>query len=411
MPTNSDCQTDAEQARVRVLHYFAFPGGGIGRYVHELLNCMVEQPGLEIELACIPSYHYRRSAKYPLWPGLREITHHVPWRRRLRFAINLVVNPLRAIRRARRTGAQIIHLSTIPHVTFGLWSRALRRSGLKLVATAHDVRRSHGLIWHSYEVKQLKRLYRSCEAIFVHSEYQRQDLTHFAGVPASRVVVVPHGPYYHGPPSASKEELRRRYGVPLDKQVALFFGDIRADKNLDLFLRAMVPYKDRLFLVVAGQPKSRDGSGIAKYKAMTDQLALTDAVLWRCHYIPDKEVPDCFELCDWVAMPYSSRFTLQSGVLNVAMAHRRPVLITATPTVASSLGELVIGVQVKPDDLAGLRSGINEMLTLVSTGRRWQFDEYLASHSWERNAAISVWYYRAAVGAGVSSSVCPLSLG
>jgi len=95
----------------------------------------------------------------------------------------------------------------------------------------------------------------------------------------------------------------------------------------------------------------------------------------------------------------------------VAMAHRRPVLITATPTVASSLGELVIGVQVKPDDLAGLRSGINEMLTLVSTGRRWQFDEYLASHSWERNAAISVWYYRAAVGAGVSSSVCPLSLG
>ncbi|NMC21052.1 MAG: glycosyltransferase family 4 protein, partial [Thermogutta sp.] len=245
--------TTEEPRTIRVLHYFAFPGGGIGRYVHELLTRMAREPGLDVELACIPSYHYRREATYPLWPGLREITHPLPIRRRMRFAINLFVNPLRAVRRAKQSGARIIHLSTIPHVTFAWWSRALRRSGIRLVATAHDVRRSQGLVWHAYEIEQLKRLYRACDALFVHSEYQKRDLIDFAAVGAEKIHVVPHGPYDYGRPSASKEELRRRYGIPLDKQVALFFGDIRPDKNLDLFLRAMAPYKDRLFLVVAGQ--------------------------------------------------------------------------------------------------------------------------------------------------------------
>jgi len=384
MPTNSDCQTDAEQAPVRVLHYFAFPGGGIGRYVHELLNCMVEQPGLEIELACIPSYHYRRSAKYPLWPGLREITHHVPWRRRLRFAINLVVNPLRAIRRARRTGAQIIHLSTIPHVTFGLWSRALRGSGLKLVATAHDVRRSHGLIWHSYEVEQLKRLYRSCEAIFVHSEYQRQDLVDFAGVSASRVVVVPHGPYYHGPPTASKEELRRRYGVPLDKQVALFFGDIRADKNLDLFLQAMTPYKDRLFLVVAGRIKGPKAYPLEYYQRIAAQNGITEVVRFDIRFIPDDEVADLFTLADWVALPYGRSFTSQSGVLNVAVAYRRPVLASGCGTFRETIGAYEVGIVVPPDDVAELIAGIRTMMARYE--QPWDFDGYSKAMSWFQNA-------------------------
>ncbi|WP_347244262.1 glycosyltransferase family 4 protein, partial [Thermogutta sp.] len=259
---------------VRVLHYFAFPGGGIGRYVHELLTRMIKEPGLEVELACIPSYHYLKEATYPIWPGLRDITHPVPIRRRLRFGINLFVNPLRAIAHARAWEADILHLSTIPHVTFAIWSRALKKAGIKLVATAHDVRRSQGLIWYKYEIEQLKRLYRACAAIFVHSEYQKKDIIDFAGVSADRVFIVQHGPNYHGPPEADKETLRRRYGIPVNKQVALFFGDIRPDKNLDLFLQAMVPFKDRLHLVVAGQPKSKREDMTKKTLQLVEELGL-----------------------------------------------------------------------------------------------------------------------------------------
>ncbi len=401
--------TDADHTNpIRVLHYFAFPGGGIGRYVHELLTRMVGQPGLDIELACIPSYHYLKEATYPVWPGLREITHPVPILRRIRFAINLVVNPLRAIRRARQTGAQIIHLSTIPHATFALWSRALRRSGIKLVATAHDVRRSQGLIWHSYEIEQLKRLYRTCQALFVHSEYQKQDLVDFAGVPAERVHVVPHGPSYHGPPSGSKEELRRRYGIPLDKQVALFFGDIRPDKNLDLFLRAMVPFKERLFLVVAGRAKG--GILVSQLQSLAEEIGLHHSanIKWVTEYIPNEEVPNLFAMADWLALPYSSSFTSQSGVLNIAVAHGLPVLASALPAFREVIERCSIGLTVVPDNLDELKSAIGEMLRLETPVARHGFELAASLFSWERNVAATRSVYGELVGRPPSDSALSL---
>ena len=387
-------QAEMKCPPIRVLHYFAFPGGGIGRYVHELLSRMHTVPDLAVELACVPSYHFLGNAPYPVWPGLSDITHPNPLRRRIRFAVNLVVNPLRAIARAQATGAHILHLSTIPHVTFAFWRRRLDRTGIKLVATAHDVRRSQGLISLRYELEQLRRLYRRCEALFVHSEFQKKDLIDFAGVCPERVYVVPHGPCYHGPPQADKETLRRRYGVPLDKQVALFFGDIRPDKNLDLFLRAMVPFKDRLFLVVAGQMRHREGKDGNYYKKLAAELGLGGTVLWRLEYIPNDEVPNYFEMCDWVAMPYSGRFTSQSGVLNVAMAHHRPVLVTATPTIVETFEIAKTGILAVPDDLDDLIVRIGEMLSLPLHRLFDNIPRYLAEFSWEKNCAITAEVYQ-----------------
>lgn len=374
---------------VRVLHYFAFPGGGIGRYVHELLTRLRDQPGVEVELACIPSYHYLQQATYPTWPGLRDITHPVPFRRRMRFAINLLVNPVRAIKRAQLTGAQILHLSTIPHVTFALWSRKLKKAGLRLVATAHDVRRSQGLICYPYEIEQLKRLYRACDALFVHSEYQKKDLIDFAGVSEDKIHIVPHGPSYHGPPQGDKMTLRKRYGVPLDKQVALFFGDIRPDKNLDLFLQAMVPYKDRLFLVVAGQAKR--GTSISQLKSLANELGLHEDVhvKWMTYYIPYEEVPNLFTLADWLALPYSRSFTSQSGVLNIAIPYNLPVLASDLPTIGEPVRRYKIGTTVAPDSVQELSRGIANMLNNTSTFYTDGFQKVAQISSWDTNVSIT----------------------
>jgi glycosyltransferase involved in cell wall biosynthesis len=329
-----------------------------------------------------------------VWPGLRDITHPVPIRRRIRFAINLFVNPLRAIIHGRAWGAEILHLSTIPHVTFAIWSRTLKRAGIKLVATAHDVRRSQGLICYPYEIKELKRLYRTCDALFVHSEYQKKDLMDFAGVSPDKIHIVPHGPYYHGPPQGDKIRLRKRYGIPLDKQVALFFGDIRPDKNLDLFLRAMVPFKDRLFLVVAGQPKSRRSNVASSILALVNCLDLKENVFLRFEYIPDAEVPNLFELSDFVVMPYSRAFTSQSGVLNVALAHRRPVLASRTPTIEESLNRFKVGVLCEPDSLDSLRDSLGEILRLSFQNVTWEIDQYLEAVTWEHNSVTCSKVYR-----------------
>ncbi len=379
---------------IRVLHYFAFPGGGIGRYVHELLTRMAVEPEIDVELACIPSFHYRDEATYRLWTGLRDITHPVAICRRIRFAVNLLVNPLRAIRRAKTTGAGILHLSTIPHVTFARWSRAIRRSGIRLVATAHDVRRSQWAFWRSYEIEQLKSLYRACDALFVHSEYQKQDLVGFAGVASQKIHVVPHGPSDHGPPQGDKMTLRKRYGIPMEKQVALFFGDLRPDKNLDLFLRAAAPFRERLFIIVAGRPKQ--GVAIPRLQSLAAELGLQQGVhiQWMNYYIPYEEVPNLFTLADWLALPYSSRFTSQSGVLNIAVAHKLPVLASALPAFCEVMSQCSIGITVSPDDLAALRAAIGRLQESNILASLHEFEKAASLFSWEKNIVLTKSVYQ-----------------
>ncbi|MGQ9823362.1 MAG: glycosyltransferase, partial [Thermogutta sp.] len=181
---------------------------------------------------------------------------------------------------------------------------------------------------------------------------------------------------------------------PANKQVALFFGDIRPDKNLELFLRAMAPFQDRLFLFVAGKTKGERENACPDWALLIEELGLQDSVHLDLQYIPNEKVADYFELCDWVAMPYSSRFTSQSGVLNVAMAHRRPVLITATPTIHETLEDCPVGVAVMPDDLASLSEGIGQFLEHGCEQFHSRINEYLARFTWSRNAEITLQAYR-----------------
>ena len=118
-----------------------------------------------------------------------------------------------------------------------------------------------------YEDRQLCRFYRRADALFVHSRSQAADLLEFANVDAARVHVVPHGnPYDYGPPKpASKAVLRTQLGLPQDKTVALFFGNIRDEKNLALLMQAASRYKDCLHLVVAG---SANVSGASKNRTL-----------------------------------------------------------------------------------------------------------------------------------------------
>jgi len=105
-------------------------------------------------------------------------------------------------------------------------------------------------------------------------------------------------------------------------------------------------------------------------------------------------VPNYFEMCDWVAMPYSRRFTSQSGVLNVAMAHHRPVLISGTPTVTAALRGYDVGVVIPPDDFHELYLGISEIYGRIQNENRWEFHQFLMANAWETNVQTADEAYR-----------------
>ena len=380
---------------LRVLFYLFFPGGGIGRYTHELLKHLGRTEEIEAELACLPSYPWLADAEYATWPQLREIGHATAIRRRARFLVGQVVNPLRLVRRAAERRADVVHLSNINHLTLPLWRAKLAGSGARVAATVHDVRRAKAILNRRYESRQLRRFYESADALFVHSRSQADELMDFASVSQSRVHVVPHGPYDYGATRLSRDEARKKYGWPPDRQIALFFGSVRDDKNLELLLRVLPGFRDRLHLVVAGRGAGRPHKPMEYYRRIVQELDLGGSVSFLDRYIPDAAVPEVFTACDWVALPYSRAFTSQSGVLNVAAQYCRPVLISAAPTLAETIGRCDVGIAVEPESPDALREGIAAIQLRIEQGYAHEFERYRREFGWEENAARTAAVYRA----------------
>lgn len=394
--TSSDrVHRDATISPYKVLFYCCFPGGGIGRYTHELLQHLYGRTGVDVELACLPSFHWRDGADYPVWAELREISHRTPWRRRSRFLISQFANPARLFRRARETNVDIVHLSNINHLTFDWWKRSVNAGPFRVVATVHDVRRAKAMLNRRYEDRQLKNFYQRADGLFVHSRSQARELQEFANVKEERIHLVPHGPYDYGRPSADPAELRSRFSLPGNKQIALVFGNIRDDKNLDRLIRIWPRFSRDTHLVVAGRGDGGVHKPVGFYKALVEESSLTRSVTFFDHYIPNETVADLFAASDWVALPYSRAFTSQSGVLNVAVCYNRPIVASLTTTLSETLEQCDIGIGVKPDDDAALIAGIERLQARIRDGHQHEFEKYRRDFSWDETVRRTLDVYAA----------------
>lgn len=377
---------------LRVCFYAFFPGGGIGRYTDELATAMNRLPDVEVEVACSPDYEWRDTDAYRVWTGLQSLSHPVPTLRRARFLKGQFVNPLRFVARAKQTGADIVHFSNINHLTFPIWRGALQRSGIAVAATAHDVRRKKRMISRTWEDRQLKAFYRFADALFVHSEYQADELIKWAGVDSARVHVVPHGPYPHGAQRRSREVVRAELDLPQEACVALFFGQIRDDKNLDGFIQALRYTRDRVYCIVAGKPNTRHRE-VDYYRQLVRKGGLEDRVRFVVRHIGDDEVGELFAAADFAALPYHDSFTSQSGVLNVAVHYERPVLVSSAPVLSETVRQSGIGVICEGTDPQSLARGIDEISRLPLSEWNGAFDAYRSMYSWKQNGSSTIQVY------------------
>jgi len=393
-----------QKDRLRVGVYVFFCRGGIARYTLELLRELSARRELWVELVCESAIDLPHQLDYSVWPGLHSLGHRSALLRRLRFLAGQWVNPLRLCHRAASVGYQIAHFGDFNHVTYPLWARAVRTNGRKIVATVHDVTRAKCLVNRWYEDSQLRRFYRDADALFVHSRAQAAELVTWAAVDPQRVHVVPMGGFDYGRPSADKQQLRRRHGIPDGKLAGLFFGNLRDDKNLDLLLSALVSARRDVHLVVAGREGARGHKPLDYYRGLCHDLSVHQCVTFISGYLSDVQVADLFTMCDFVVLPYSSRFTSQSGVIGVAAQYRRPVLASATVTFRELLSDHDIGLLMEPDNVQSLATGLSRMVRLVQAAYPFRFDDYLRANSWHVNAEITSRVYARLSGTGDGSA-------
>jgi glycosyltransferase involved in cell wall biosynthesis len=184
----------------------------------------------------------------------------------------------------------------------------------------------------------------SVDAFVTMSRKVMSDLRGFE--PDKSAEFVAHPLYDNFGDPVSREEARRRLGLPLEEPLLLFFGFIRPYKGLDLLLSAMSDPRIRergIRLVVAGEFYTEK----QPYLEQISREGTTDLVILRTDFIPDSEVRYYLCAADLVVQPYRS--ATQSGVTPLAYHFERPMLVTRVGALPDMVPDGKVGVVAEPD--------------------------------------------------------------
>ena len=153
----------------------------------------------------------------------------------------------------------------------------------------------------------------------------------------------------------SRDEARRRLGLPLDVPVLLFFGIVREYKGLKDILAVLPEVQARLgraTFVVAGE----FWEDKQPYLEMIEQLGIGDSVIVEDRYIPNEEVPFYFSAADVLVAPY--RRVTGSGSIQMARGFGLPVITTWMGGQPGDGANGGIGLVVPPGDAMALTAAI-----------------------------------------------------
>lgn len=153
-------------------------------------------------------------------------------------------------------------------------------------------------------------------------------------------------------PREKKRSLIDEHGLR-DKIVVLFVGNLQPFKGLNLLIDAVSRIKDRdiVLLVVGG------GYGESEYKKQARERGVEERVIFAGPKSPDKDLPDYFNLGDFLVLPslHSESFGL---VVLEAMASGMPAIVSELPGPSQLVENGKNGLRVKVGDVDDLKNSI-----------------------------------------------------
>jgi glycosyltransferase involved in cell wall biosynthesis len=138
----------------------------------------------------------------------------------------------------------------------------------------------------------------------------------------------------------------------------LVFGALRPGKRVDTLIRAIPMISCAPRLEVLGEVRSKSYRKVLEREA----AGIEDQVELNLRFATDHETDAAFRRTDAVVLAYEEAFKSQSGVLHLALAHRRPVVVTpgAMSEVVTRFGCGAIAADSTPDSIAAAVSRLLE---------------------------------------------------
>ncbi len=165
----------------------------------------------------------------------------------------------------------------------------------------------------------------------------------------------------------SAARLRARWGLPIDRPVAVFVGRLRYYKGLDYLLRAL-PLVPDVHLLLVGSGPLWD-----RTRALAARLGLAGRVVFTGD-VDDEDLPACYKAGDLFVLPSHTRAEAFGTSIVEAMSAGLPVISTEIQTGTSWVNQAgVTGLVVPPcdpDALAGaIRTLVADPALRASMGR------------------------------------------
>jgi glycosyltransferase involved in cell wall biosynthesis len=259
--------------------------------------------------------------------------------------------------------------------------------------------------YHLTVRKLLKSLLerRRLGCLFVHTERTKQIILRALGAEdlGRHVTVVPDplpDAIYDRAENASKQDCRAQLGLPQERVVVLFFGELRDSKGPDILMQAIKLGPPGVLAVFAGSPAG--GFSIRDWEQEVRSEGVEGRVRLDLGRVPDELVSIYFQAADAVVLPYRRSFLGTSGVLQWAAAAQKPVIATDVGDIGDLVRRNGLGLVVDPEDPQRLAEGIARYVSereVIEGGIAKCASRYKAFNHWRRTGERVLVAYESAI--------------
>jgi glycosyltransferase involved in cell wall biosynthesis len=312
---------------------------------------------------------------------------------KLRKVVDYITYLFRVLFLIKSKNKCVVHFQFFRRKSDVYFLALLRLLGTKIVYTAHNVLPHEETMFDRFRAKIL---YKSTQAIIVHSNFIREKLISEFPTNTEKIYIVPHGNFDNYLPvkPLTKEEARSFFGLSMDEKVILFFGYIREYKGLDLLIEAfeLVAEKDnKTKLIIAGAPiNSKLGN---KYENQILKSKYRARIIYHLNFIPSEQIPLYFESSDIIVLPYKS--IDHSGIIHLAYSFSKPVIATNVGDFSETIEHNKSGIILENNTVSNLANTILEVSFNDDLRRMGEYAKSLSEskYSWENIAELTTDVY------------------
>lgn len=234
--------------------------------------------------------------------------------------------------------------------------------GIKVIGTIHDV-----MPFESFYIDPaaVELMYSIFDHYIVGNQTEADKLQLYFKIASDKITIIKHGPYVlFDNHKFDQNSSRKLLGIDKDKKVILFFGQLKPHKGLKYLIKAFKgidkKVKDSMLYISTDLTYSPQ---LNEYLVRIEKSGAAKDIRLVKEYVSSDKIEPIFKAADLVALPYTQ--SSQSGVLNLAYAFKKPVVVTDVFDEAKFIGG-VSGEVAKAEDVESLEKSIVNLLNLPS---------------------------------------------